>query len=118
MLEMKVPVLSATLREVWQALILKKKCSHFKEEMLSFNRNGDTRLHKIALGSCVKSLATYIFLRTLRLIHLRQFHIFKPGLLKSWNIINGTYSNKIVLRNTFCDYCSKNTPKRAIRDMI
>ncbi|GAA8432855.1 hypothetical protein [Helicobacter pylori] len=92
--------------------------SHFKEEMLSFNRNGDTRLHKIALGSCVKSLATYIFLRTLRLIHLRQFHILKPGLLESWNIINGTYSNKIVLRNTFCDYCSKNTPKRAIRDMI
>ncbi|WP_283243281.1 hypothetical protein [Helicobacter pylori] len=31
MLEMKVPVLSATLREVWQALILKKKCSHLIE---------------------------------------------------------------------------------------
>ncbi|NHB25838.1 hypothetical protein EXT00_02180 [Helicobacter pylori] len=92
--------------------------SHFREEMLSFNRNGDTRIHKIALGLCIESLATYIFLRTLRLIYLKQFHILKPGLLESWVINNGSYSNKVVLRNTFCNCCSKNVPKRAIRNMI
>ncbi len=57
--------------------------SHYREEMLSFNKNGDTRLYKTTLGSCVESLASYIFLRTLRLIYSRQFHILKPGSLES-----------------------------------